>query len=162
MKKMILLMLMSLPLVLSAQNTKEQEYQKTKTVLESKQYTFDARSINPSWGGSRDLTTNPGYITIQKDSVDIQLPYFGVRRGGATLGEPGGLHYKGPMEAYSVDYKDGKRRAMVNFRAGSGGDRMDVQLQVGGSGWTQVIIRATYLDAVGYYGRIEPSEADSL
>ena len=88
----------------------ENEFVKTKKLIDSEQYTFNADWAITSGGRRINLIGNPNYVKINKDSVDVVLPYFGVAHSAnPTLGGDGGIKYNGTASNYKVKVNDKKK-----------------------------------------------------
>jgi hypothetical protein len=86
-------------------NAQEADKGQVKSFIESKEFTFKARTVLPMTGGSRPLSTEYD-MRFLGDSIVSYLPYFG-RAYTATLGsETGGIEFT----STKFDYKSKARK----------------------------------------------------
>ena len=74
-----------------AQDGTEPQSFNIKALLDAKNFVFKARSVSPTGGGLRQLTSDYN-LTVSGDTVDSYLPYFG-RAFVAPIGSEGGLRF---------------------------------------------------------------------
>ena len=93
-------------IVLSSTFVKGQDLDKAqvKSFVDSKEFTFKARTVIPMTGGSRQLTSDYD-VKFLGDSIVSYLPYFG-RAYSAGYGEGGGIEFT----STKFDYKAKARK----------------------------------------------------
>lgn len=168
MKLSVTIMILGLLVVstLTAQTKKEekakiklQQYQEIKTIVESKQYEFQADWAIPLQGTRVNLTTNDNFLRIRNDSADIFLPFFGtLLSGSAAMDSKGGIFFKGLIENYKIKVDDHKQKLMINFTTRARYDIFDFQLIVSHGGNTQVNVNSNYRSNIKYNGSLKKSE----
>jgi hypothetical protein len=90
-------------------------YEGTKALIESGEFEFFADRMISSTGFSNTIVTTRNKILINGDTATIYLPYFGEVRANSPYQVDGGIKYEGPLEDYEVEFRDNKRRAIVQF-----------------------------------------------
>nr|WP_299170769.1 DUF4251 domain-containing protein [uncultured Allomuricauda sp.] len=151
----------------SEQNQKKEDvadaqYTKIKQLILSKAYYFEANRVSPIGFGTIDLTGNSNYLKIFNDSVDVYLPYFGVRYTAVGLGESGGIEFTELIEDYTVRYNDDKKRISIDLKAIHQGESFDIQLIIYKNGSTWVMVRSSSRRGIGYWGNIQMDEQGPL
>jgi hypothetical protein len=69
--------LMAIPLIFfSGMLLAQHKADRTRSIIESKNFTFMAQSVMPSRGSFRNLTSEYD-LTVSGDSLSVYLPYFG-------------------------------------------------------------------------------------
>jgi len=134
-------------------------YEATKTLIESGKYEFVADRLISSTGYSNSLTTNPSTLRLNGDQVRVYLPYFGELHASAPYQVDGGIKYKGPVEDYSVEYRDDKRRIVIKFNIDRGMEVHNFMMTVNKDGFTRVTVISSGRSSISYYGiTAEPDE----
>ncbi len=162
MKKIIILLMISLfigPLVMG-QTKKEkkealetEEFEKMKELIESGKFDFQADWANAQQGGRINLTTNPNFIKINKDSANIYLPYFGnLFSGTSAITGNSGIEFEGLMEDYQMTVDDKKQTISVKFSAISKNEQYDFSLSFFKNGKTRVNVNSNYRSNINYEG----------
>ena len=140
---------------------KSEEYRETRELIDSGNFTFEARTLRSSAGTGVSLATNDGHIRFGTDGVDIHLPYFG--EGRLSTGYPGGgpIRFVGSPERYKVQYNDTKRRIRVKFSVPGKFERHYFTLRVNRSGFADVVVRSMSRTSISFYGKIKASRTSS-
>lgn len=122
------------------------------SLIESRQYEIQHDWAVPQRGSNINLTGNANYIRVEGDSVQLFLPYFGVRHFGGGYGSDGGIEYEGLLREPEIVQED--RRILMSFDAeeSSEGYRFHITLYPNGNVNTTVI--STQRDNISYRGTI--------
>ncbi len=91
-------------------------YEATKSLIDSGNYLFDADMA----AGGISLVTNTNRFIVKDGEFDIDLPYFGVSRGGVGYNSNPGITYKGVPDKYNVEYIDKKRSSIIKLSVRNG------------------------------------------
>jgi hypothetical protein len=139
--------------------TAAKEYDKTKELINSGVYNFQAEWATSQGGRRISLITNPNHVKIDQGEADIYLPYFGVVHvPNAGLAGEGGIVFKGSVENYKVEFNDKKQRATIKFSAKGKNDRFDFTLAVYKSGSTNINVSSNKRSGIKYDGNISVKE----
>ena len=79
----------------------------------------------PNNANNINLIGNPNHIIVKNDSVDVFLPYFGVRHAGGNYGAEGGIIYEGPLRDYEVEENKDKGYIDLKFNGVKDGEEMN-------------------------------------
>ena len=77
---------------------------------------FVADRALPTGYRSVTLTSNPNFVSFQKDLVKGDLPFFG-RAFHTTPGVDGGIAFNSKPENTKIDVNDGKQKIVITFEA---------------------------------------------
>lgn len=160
MKRTFLLFIMILLPICSvvgqgAAEKRQQQFEKTKKLVDGRQFRFEAVNVKPRLGASISLVTTTNRLEIKNDSVQAYLPYFGELRIAQYNGE-GAIQMNDLLKAYEVRVKENKRRLEIQFSADGPTGLQQVMMQVNGSGWTTVLVRSMARPSISYYGKLKP------
>ncbi len=138
-----------------AQTKKEkslEQFAVTKELVETGSFRFEAVSINPRTGPQISLVTNDNYLLIDDGQVAAYLPYFGIARAPDYNGS-GPILINAKLEKSSLVVK--KKRFVYRFRTNGAVGVQEVTMNIGRSGWANVVVRSVGRPSVSYYGRIK-------
>lgn len=125
-------------------------FEQTAALIESGNYQFTVRSASPS--GGRTVQISYGYVMKATDGTyEAHLPYFGRSYSGA-YGDGGSVEFEGEPEKLQITRKDSKNSIEVEFEIKSGTELYMVKLQVGGSGYGNLVISSQKRQTISYYG----------
>lgn len=152
MKAILLLTLLSWvylsPLPAQSQEKKEkaarlaEEFQATKTLVESHQFRIDIDRVYPQ--GGRDVSRfNPrGEIVIDDTIAKGNLPFFG-RAYSLPYGEGGGIEFDGPVKERKVKIVEKKKKKVIRYEFAVTGKndnyKLDINITAGGGCYINLI-----------------------
>ncbi len=125
-------------------------FERTAALIESGSYQFAVRSATPS-GGKTIQITSLYTLTAKEGNYEAHLPYFGRAYSGA-YGDGGSVEFNGEPENLEITRKDDKNNIAVKFTIKSGSDQYTVNLEVGASGYGQLVISNPKKQPISYYG----------
>jgi len=131
---------------------KAEQMEKTKALVESNAWQFDATQMNPTSGKSRTLTTSYN-IVIKDGQLDSYLPYFGraYRADYGSTESP--LIFKSEISEYKVE--PGKKNGWtITFKTSNKNDRLNYTLFVTESGSSTLNINSTDRQAISFHGNL--------
>lgn len=138
---------------LKAQNNKKAKEAATKTLIESKNYTFVAQYANPLGGGHRYL--NYSYdLRVRPDSVIAYLPYFGVVQFAAPYNPTDdGVKFTSTKFGYQQVIKK-KNKYIITITPKDAGYIQRLTLTTSTSGYANLQILITNRTSINYDGYI--------
>lgn len=147
----LLAYLMVLSIVAFGQ-TKEQKKAEIKRLINERAFTFIAESATPMGGGLVRLTSIYT-VSVQKDSLNSQLPYFGVAYR-ANLGDTGS-----PLTFISTDFdyemKEGKRGGYtINIKINKPSDPNLMILSISDSGYATLQVNSINRQQISFNGYV--------
>lgn len=167
MKKQFILVVLTLSIgFLNAQSRSEKrnkskaqseiQYASIKSLLDSREYKFQADRVLPATGGSITAVNLLNYISVNQNEIEGRLPYFGEIRSGNGYNHNGTLQFKGEIENYKVLHKDKKNTVIITFIARNKSERFDITLFAYEEGWAKAVVRSMDRNTISYQGRIAP------
>jgi hypothetical protein len=131
---------------------KAADFERTAALIESGNFQFAVRSASPS--GARTVQiTSPYSMKAEDGSYEALLPYFGrVYSGG--YGDGGSVEFNGQPENLQIDRNDKRLKMDLQFSIQSRTERYVVKLNVGASGYGNLVISSTKRATISYYGQI--------
>lgn len=143
---------------LKKQEQAENAYATMKEVVEAGHYNFVADRLISSTGYSNSIVTTPNNILVHDGETQIYLPYFGEVRANSPYQVDGGIKYEGPLEDYSLEFKDSKRRILVKFSIDRGIEEHNFIMSINKDGHARVTVVSSGRTSISYYGRVTALE----
>ncbi len=164
MKKIYLAILFFAMIIpLQAQSKKElkeqkakENYAKTKELVNSKNFVFEADWASTQKGRRINLTTNPNFLKVQGDQVIADMPYFGVAQSAIGYSGDAGIKFETAPEKYSVDFNDGKYKITVKFDARNKSENFNTVLTIFKNGNASLSISSNSRNHISYDGKVKP------
>jgi type II secretory pathway pseudopilin PulG len=138
-----------------ADQKKQAQYAALKSLIESRQYSFDAQSATTMKGRTIQLSNGYG-LKLNKDSLQVDLPYYG--RAYSTDYPPSsnqGIQFNSVQSSYFADtVKKGGWDITIkpkNTKVNT------IYLSVSTSGYCTVRVSSSNRNPISYYGTIRES-----
>ena len=154
----ILTVLMMSPILLAQEKQSRREMKKAKkekmaqqvqALVESKDYTFLARSATTMRGKTIQLTG--GYnLTVKNDSATAYLPFFGVAYAAGYGTNDSGIEFDNEMSNYRYEMR--KKSHDIFFEARSSNDNYRVHLSVSPSGYASLNVDSNNRQGMRFNG----------
>jgi hypothetical protein len=136
------------------------EYEATKLLIDSGTYNFIATWAIAQNGRRIDLTTNSGYLKINKDTAEADLPYFGIAQV-ASYGGNGGIKFNNENVTYIIEPNDKKQNIIIQFKANHKSEALNLTLSVFKSGNASLNVSSSKRNSISYDGRVfEPDNSN--
>lgn len=126
------------------------DFEKTTALIEGGTYEFTVRSASPSGGRTVQITSHYS-LKAKEGNFDAHLPYFG-RAYSAGYGDSGGVEFNGEPEDLQISINDNKQEVSVTFTISSNKDKYTVKLNVGSSGYGNLVISSQKRQTITYSG----------
>ena len=128
------------------------DFEQLAANIENGTFQYTVRSASPSGGRTVQITSS--YVMkAENGSYEALLPYFGrVYSGG--YGQGGSVEFKGEPENLQVTRKDNKNKMTVRFSISSDTEKYDVKLDVGKSGFGNLVVSSSKRQTISYYGLV--------
>ena len=126
--------------------------EKTKVLIESEAWQFDALQMLPSQGESKALTTS--YSVVIKDKeVDSYLPYFGRAYSASYGSTESPMIFKSEITDYKIEeWKKGGW--IIKFIAKNKNDLLNFTFTIAETGSTTLSVNSTNRQNISYHGDI--------
>lgn len=129
-----------------------------RELVENRNFEIENEWALPMGGGSINLIGNPNHIRVKGDSVDIFLPYFGVRHTGGGYGREGGIKYEGAVEDFSITENPQQENILVTFEVQKDTETFNFSIRLYPGGNAQTSVNSSQRNVIGYRGHVEPLE----
>ena len=134
-------------------------YKELQELVSSRDFEIENDWAFPNSGSNINLIGNPNYIKFKNDSVDIFLPYFGVRYSGGNYGgTDGGIIYKGPMENFEIKENQQKKSIDLQFEGDQNGENLDFNLNLYSNKKVRTTVISTERAPISYEGEINKKD----
>ena len=130
------------------------EYQQTLEKVNSLDFEIENDWANPLRDSRINLIGNANHIKFQKDSVDVFLPFFGVRHSGGGYGTEGAIVYKGPIKNLRIEEMPDRGRVKMFFEGTHKTEVLSFDITVFPGGNTSTSVGSSQRDRMGYDGKI--------
>ncbi|MCM4156822.1 DUF4251 domain-containing protein [Gramella sp. AN32] len=133
----------------------EAEYAKLRELIENESFEISHLWALPLRGGQVNLIGNPNYIRIYHDSVEVDLPYFGVRQMGGGYNSTAGFEYKGTRKNFEMKENQRNGGLVLKFETIQDSETVDyiVTLFPEGKANTQII--SAHRDNISFQGTFD-------
>lgn len=133
------------------------DFQKLSELVNSREFEIENEWLIPLGGSAINMIGNPNFIRFEGDSVDVFLPYYGVRHSGGGYGSTGGIKYKGPAKNLNIDKDTSKNSIILNFEGRDGDSNESLKFFItlfqGGSATTSV--SSSQRQSISYRGDVK-------
>ncbi|MEN8125877.1 MAG: DUF4251 domain-containing protein [Bacteroidota bacterium] len=139
----------------------EKEYTKTKTLIDSGIFIFNADWATTQKGNRISLIGNPNFLKIDKENAIADLPYFGVSQSPSVgMTDGGGIAFEGLINDYVVEYNDKKQKVIIKFSTNNKTENFNVTLAVYKSGNANLDIISNSRNSISYDGKVSKIKND--
>ncbi|MDT0677012.1 DUF4251 domain-containing protein [Autumnicola musiva] len=126
-----------------------------RELVNSRKFEIENDWAVPLRGSMINLIGNPNSIRFKGDSVDVFLPYFGVRHSGGGYGDAGGIEFKGSPRNVSIE-ESNKDGLQLKFEGNDGNENLQFIVNIFSNGNTTISVNSSQRDAIRYRGNIGP------
>lgn len=132
------------------------DYQELRNLVYTEGFEIESQWAHPLSGNMVDLIGNPNYIRFKNDSVNLLLPYFGVRHAGGNYGGlDGGIKYKGVAEELEVREADDESKIEIRFEAEDGTENYDFRITLFSNGNASTFVTSSERNSISYRGSVK-------
>ena len=129
---------------------KAEQIDKTRALVKSGEWQFDANHMLPSSGRSRALTSSYRVI-IKDDNLDCYLPFFGRAYRADYGGMSSPMSFEGKISNLQVgNWKKGGW--IITFKTSNKSDSMDFTFYISETGSANLSVNSTDRQAISYNG----------
>ena len=137
-------------------NSKTQEYSNMQELVNTRKFEVENQWLQPMTGSRVNLIGNTNYMRFKNDSINLHLPYFGVRHSGGAYGREGGINYEGPLKNLEIKEDEKKSRIMINFETGENSEKLWFSMILFSNGKVDTSVRSSQRNSISYDGEIKP------
>ncbi|HWB28198.1 MAG TPA: DUF4251 domain-containing protein [Chitinophagaceae bacterium] len=128
----------------------------TKALIESGRFIFKAQTVSPAYGNLRQLTPDYYTLSISKDTLVADLPYFGRAFSAPVDPTQGGLNFTATDFDYLV--KNGKKAWNISIKTRRPGDAVQFYLTVFDNGTAYLQVNSINRQPISFNGIIEAAK----
>ena len=129
------------------------KFNEIKELVESREFQVEHEWAMPLGSGNINLIGNPNSIRFQKDSIDLFLPYFGVRHMGGGYNTEGGLKYQGPVRNLEI-VENHSRNLEISFETIQDNENLDFSITIYPNGNVYTTVNSSQRNSISYRGDI--------
>jgi hypothetical protein len=137
----------------SSQKAEKLSSGEIKNVIDSSQFIFVAERVNPLRGSTRYLTSRYD-VTIKKDTIDCDLPYFGRAFQAPIDPSKGGIRFVSSDFFKSINSKN-ETEWEVLIKPNDNADVQQLSFNIFNNGTATLNVTNTHRDPISFYGHIE-------
>jgi hypothetical protein len=131
------------------------EQSEVYTLVKNRNFSIRADWAMPMQGDRFVIAEIPNGFSIQGDTAEARLPFYGVRQMGFNFNETG-IIFNGPMEEEKLKIDASRNAIKYNFTVEEDDEVFDVLLTIFGNKTTYIDINSNQRDSMSYQGEIEP------
>ena len=131
------------------------EYRELAQQVNELDFVIENEWANPLRGQRINLLGNTNFIRFEGDSVEVHLPFFGVRHSGGGYGSEGAIRYEGPIQNLQIEEMPGRGRIKVSFTGNHRNENLDFDITIFSNGKTSTNVNSSQRDRMGYNGTIK-------
>lgn len=139
-----------------------QNFEELQSLVASRNFEIEQEWANPVGGGNINLIGNPNFIRFSGDSVEVFLPYFGVRHSGGGYGGEGGIKYEGLAENLTINENAEKRNIELEFEGDQVNENLEFHIKLFSNGSSYTSVNTTQRASISYQGNISRTEDDEM
>ena len=142
------------------QQKEQEEFNSTISLINSKEFEFNANQALPLNGPSIDLSTNTNQLIVKNDSLICDMPFFG-RAFNIDYNEQGGFHFSGTISNYKKDIHSKKKKIELKFNLKNQSDSYQFHLTISFNKNASLTILSNNRAAITYWGKIDELKKNS-
>lgn len=168
---MILVLILGSVQVIAAQSRAEKKqkkkelraesFQELKEFFEGRNFRFVADWADTQKGRRINLMSNPNSYIQKGDTINANLPYFGVAQVATMSGDVGINVENMLLEGESIKYNEKKFRLVYSFKVNSTrGEMLSCVFTIQANKSATLSVRSTQRNMISYSGKVSHLEKD--
>lgn len=122
-------------------------------LIDQKHFEIENDWAMPLRGSQINLIGNPNYIRFKNDSVELFLPYFGVRQSGGGYNSESGIKYEGIAQDLQIR-KNKAGNTEILFEGEQKSENLDFRIILYPNLNAQTHVNSSQRDPISYKGEI--------
>jgi len=127
------------------------------SLMNAKEFLFEARTALPQGGKSVNLSTTTNFIKFNPEWIESDMPYYGRAYSGVGYGGDTGLKFEGKPIEYSVSRT--KKNFEIKAEVKGTNDMYQLFLTVSFEGSASLSVNSSNRSGISYHGEIGPLNA---
>ncbi|WBL27354.1 DUF4251 domain-containing protein [Zunongwangia sp. HGR-M22] len=141
-------------------------YEDLKLFAQKKEFEIENRWANPMRAntvsfinhpnfnsGTINLNGNANFIRFKGDSIDVFLPYFGVRQISGGYNDRGAIKFEGIPEDLEITENEDKKYVRFEFTANDDSEHYQFYITLYSNGNTNTSVNSSQRDNISYTGK---------
>ncbi|MCP9200406.1 DUF4251 domain-containing protein [Gramella sp. GC03-9] len=137
-----------------------EEFQKISDLVNSREFIIENEWANPIQGRQINLIDNPNHIIFKGDSVNVHLPYYGIRHTGGGYNREGGIKFKGVAREVKIEENTNRRLIDLSFDGNQNGEVVEFDIRIFASGKTTTTVNSSQRSMISYQGELQAYEKE--
>ncbi|UJH91602.1 DUF4251 domain-containing protein [Antarcticibacterium sp. 1MA-6-2] len=121
-------------------------------LITKREFEIENEWLMPLGGSMVNLIGNANYIRVKGDSVDVFLPYYGVRHSGGGYGSEGGIRYEGVPKNFNITHNEQKNNYMLKFEGNHESENLQFMITIFPNGDTNTSVNSSQRASISYRG----------
>jgi hypothetical protein len=134
-------------------------FEQLRELVNSREFEIENDWAVPMRFTTINLIGNSNYIRFKGDSVEVFLPYFGVRQSGGGFGASGGIEYEGPAKDLSIEEDMAKNNILIKFEGRQGSEQLQFIITLFPKGNVSTSVNSSERDPISYWGDVKATPA---
>ena len=106
--------------------------------------------------GYINLIGNPNFLIVKKDSIHLDMPYYGVRRMGGTYGSADvGLKFNGKFDTVETKFNTKKNSYVIKYSITKSDENLKLTLTLFTKNSATLNVVSSHRNAINYNGQWE-------
>lgn len=135
---------------------KAEQIEKTKKLVETGAWQFDATRMMPLSGKGKELTSSYR-VVVDSMKIDCYLPYFGRAYNVDYGSTDSPMSFKGEISEFKKE-EPSKGGWIISFKAQNKNDRLGFTFQISETGSVTLSVNSSNRQSISYYGDLEEIE----
>ncbi len=139
-----------------------QEFSKTKALVETSNFDFEAEWANPMRGARINLISTPNFFRLRDQHLHVEMPYYGQAQlvSSSMFKGDGGIIYKGDIVDLKSKINEKKQKIILRFKTKESEEAYNFILTIFKNGNSSLNISSSMRDNIGYDGKISKPKSD--
>lgn len=130
------------------------DYDGLQQLVSSREFEVENQWAQPLTGTRVNLIGNTNYMRFKNDSIELHLPYFGVRHAGGAYDREGGINYKGALKDLEIDERPGQGRILISFEGQQDSEDLWFSLILFSNGKVDTTVKSSQRNTISYDGEV--------
>jgi hypothetical protein len=122
------------------------------SLMNEKEFIFEARTANPQGGRSVNLSTTTNFIKFKPEWIESDMPFYGRAYSGVGYGGDTGLKFEGKPSEFTITKT--KKNYQIESKVKGATDTYHLFLTVGFEGNASLSVNSTNRSGISYSGEI--------
>jgi hypothetical protein len=143
----------------SKEDQKLEIQKQIETIVNAKEFVFNAGSANPTGMRTVHLSLNQNFLKFSPDLIESDMPFYGRAYSPVVYGVDTGMKFNGKPEVFTVE--KGKKGYNIKVVVKGETDKYTMYLKVGFNGNASLSISSFNRSTISYTGEIsEPQKPE--